>query len=136
MEGIVVAIAYFAIALLVGTIIERKRMHQFWQRSCTGRAWRKRFPDASKREIREFLDLFVDAFGFATSRRLFFAPDDRVMDVYLTRYPNLGDADAMELEELLLGIQHHYGIEILGLWREDITLGELFLHTRPSSDGA
>jgi len=131
MEGIVVAIAYFAIALLVGTILERKRMHRFWQRSCTGRAWRKYFPNASKGEIREFLDLFIEAFGFAASRRLCFAPDDRVMDVYRARYPNPGNADAMELEELVRGIQQHYGIEVLGLWREDITLAELFIHSRP-----
>ena len=131
MEGIVVAIAYFAIALLVGTVIQRKRMRAFWKRSCTGRAWRKRFPNASKREIREFLDLFVDAFGFATGRRLCFAPDDRVMDVYHALYPKPGVPDAMELEELVLGFQHRYGLQITGLWREDITLAELFIHSRP-----
>jgi hypothetical protein len=116
---------------LVGTLIERKRMRQFWQRACTGRLWRRRFPHSSKSEIRDFLDVFIEAFGFPDRRRLCFAPDDRVMDIYRALYPVRGSADSMELEDLVTGLQDRYRVEILGSWRDDITLGDLFTQTRP-----
>ncbi len=107
-------------------------MRQFWHRSCTGFAWRKRFPQASKVEIREFLDIFIEAFGFAERRRLCFTPDDRVMDIYHTLYPPGTLTDNMELESLIQDLQSRYGVDFLGSWREEITLGDLFTQGRAS----
>jgi hypothetical protein len=49
---IYIAIALFMVAILVlGSIQERRIMRRFWQRTCTGFIWRRRFPRASKKEI-------------------------------------------------------------------------------------
>lgn len=123
------------IALFVlGTFVERRRMRHYWQRACTGRLWRQRFPAASKSEIRQFLDVFIESFSFADRRRLCFAPDDRVMDVYRALYPHRYIADGMELESLVRDLQRRYRVEIHGSWRDDITLGDLFSHTRQNVD--
>jgi hypothetical protein len=126
-----IVIAGLVMALLgLGAIRERRLLRSYWQRACTGRIWRRRFPHAPKSEIREFLDIFIEAFGFADRRRLCFSPDDRVMDIYRTLYPVRGSADSMELEDLVESLQGRYRVEVLVVWREDITLGELFTLTR------
>jgi propanediol dehydratase small subunit len=126
-----IVIGCLVIALLaLGTMIERRLMQHYWRRACTGKSWRKRFPATPKIEIREFLDVFVETFGFADKQRFRFAPDDRVLDVYRTLYPVRGSADAMELESLVGALEKKYRVAILGTWREDITLGDLFQQTR------
>ena len=95
-----------------------------------GIRWRRRFPDSPKTEIREFLSAFVDAFGFRQSRRCYFSPDDKVMDVYHALYPPGSLADSMELESLARQLEKRYGVDVTDSWREDITLGELFAQTR------
>jgi hypothetical protein len=52
------------------------------------------------------------------------------MEVYHALYPDKFMADALELESLALRLRQTYGIDVAGFWREDITLGELFTHTR------
>ena len=108
----------------------RRNMRRYWDRACTGGLWRQRFPDAPKSEIRDFLALFVDAFAYKQSRRLSFSPDDKVMDVYRAQYPDKFMADALELEFLARKMQKRYGIDVTSFWREDITLADLFSHTR------
>jgi len=76
----VLLVAFFAVALgasiylFVGT---RRRLKRYWERSCTGRAWLKEFPTSQSGEVRRFLFLFVDSFGFSRKRALQFAPTDR-----------------------------------------------------------
>ena len=124
-------IIFFAVALFVFTFIhERQKMRYYLERGCTGFRWRRRFPQSSKSEIREFLDIFVEAFGYRQSWRLCFAPDNRVMDFYRIRYPIRGEPDGMELEDLVTRLQKRYGVDILHSWREDITLADLFTQTR------
>ena len=96
-----------------------------------GVRWRRRFPAATKTELREFLTMFIDAFRFDHKRRTRFSPDDRVMDVYRADYPYPWImADSMELETLGLSLEERYGIDFDAVWREDITLGELYEYTR------
>ncbi len=95
-----------------------------------GIRWRRRFPDVPKSELREFLTIFVDAFCFDHKRRTCFSPDDRVMEVYRADYPPGSLADSMELETLGLRLEKRYGIDFTAVWREDITLGELYEHTK------
>jgi hypothetical protein len=127
----------FAICVLggftAGIMTEQKRrafLQRFWSRACTGIRWRRHFPDSSASQIREFLDLFVDAFAFPQKRRLSFSPDDKVMEIYRGLYPDRFMADCLELEFLTRRIQERYGADLATFWREDITLGELFTHIR------
>jgi len=123
-------------AFVMGVAFELRRWKHFqkyWDRVCTGAQWRQQFPNASKTEIRTFLNLFVDAFGFSKKKRLCFSPSDKVMDVYRTLYPDRFMADGMELESLTRDLEKRYRINASNFWREDITLGELFTQTRSQS---
>jgi propanediol dehydratase small subunit len=121
-----------SVALAGGLAIafqSRTVMGPYWQRLCTGIRWRRRFPDAPKTEIREFLDLFVDAFAFRRRRRCCFLPDDRVMDVYRALHPPGDEFDSLELETFCKMLEERYGIDFATLWRKDITLGEIYEQT-------
>jgi len=97
---IIIAVAAF----LVATLFERFRLRHFWSRRCTGTQWRRRFPQTPKTEIRAFLDMLVSAFAFSESKRLCFAPDDRIMAIYRALYPHPKlMADCMELETFVSG---------------------------------
>ena len=116
-------------AIAVGILSERRRrkaLQHYWQRVCRGALWRRRFPDSPKSEIREFFDVFLDAFAFSAPRRLCFSPDDKVLEVYHALYPP-GDAlaDCLELETFSAELRKHY-IDLVSLWRDDLTLGELY----------
>lgn len=101
-------------------------------RSCAGREWQRSFPDASETDIREFLELFVDGFAMSSKHRLAFRPTDRIMDVYRAiNPPNWTMADSMELESFAMLLERRYGLSLESIWREDLTLGEVFGHTRP-----
>jgi hypothetical protein len=80
--------------------------------------------------LRNIVADFVEAFDYRQNWRLYFAPDDRVMDFYRIRYTIRGEPDGMELEELVTRLQKRYGVDLLGSWREDITLADLFTQTR------
>ena len=114
-----------------GTLIaERVRFRRYWDRTCTGASWKAAFPNATKGEIRQFLGMFVSAFGFSPSRRLSFEPADRVMDIYRTRYPSRGWPDALELETLATLARERYALDLVSFWRDDVTLGEVFERAR------
>jgi propanediol dehydratase small subunit len=122
-ELLLIMIVVFA----AGAMVERVRLRRYWQRTCTGFAWRRRFPQAPKAELRLFLSLFVDAFAFSKSRRLCFSPEDRPFEVYKALYPFPRImADSMELETFIESIREKFGVDLLPTWREDITLGELY----------
>lgn len=71
--------------------------------------------------------MFVKAFVLAGKERMRFSPDDRVMDVYRALYPPEDFlADSLELEMLAARLEKRYGINLKALWRESITLGDLF----------
>jgi propanediol dehydratase small subunit len=118
---------------IVAAIKRRRALKVYWDRYCTGRKWRKKFPDAPKEEIRAFLGVFVRSFGFSQKRRCAFAPEDKVMEVYRAVYPSgWAVADGLELESLALDLERKYGVQAFERWKEagDVTLGELFQWTR------
>ena len=128
---ILVCLLVAALALVLPIQIRvRRRMQRYWRRVCTGVLWRRRFPDVTKAEIRDFLDMFVGAFAYRESRRFCFSPDDRVMEIYRAQYPEKCMADAMELECLARDMRKRYGVDPAAFWKEDITLGDLFNHSR------
>jgi hypothetical protein len=128
-----VPIVLFAIlALAAGTLMQIqtwKALRPYWERACTGIRWRRRFPNSPKAEVREFLDLFIDAFAFGRRRRCCFLPEDRVMDVYHAIYPPGSAVDGMELESFCKNLEKRYGVDFATSWREDITLGEIYEQT-------
>lgn len=127
----IIAIVFFAAVIFVHADTNTRRlMRCFIDRGCAGFRWRRRFPEASKSEIREFLDIFIEAFGFKQSWRLCFTPEDRVLDVYRALYPVRGTADGMEMESLVVDLEKRYHVDIFSSWREDITLADLFTKTR------
>ena len=121
-----------AILALVGAglLIERLRFRSYWRRACSGPAWKSRYPDASKTEIREFLQVFVRAFGFRQSRTLKFEPADRVVDILSRRYPPYLSQDPLELDDFVQLVHERYGVDLKPAWHESITLGDIFETTR------
>ncbi len=98
----------------------------YLERACNGPTWRDRFPDVPKTEIRAFLELFVDSFGITSKHRLKFHPDDPILGIYRTRYPSPSLPDMCELETFAHKILEKYQFDLHLVWREDLTLGELY----------
>src|SRR4051794_33765723 len=105
----------------------RKNLQPFWSRSCTGRAWKRRFPTAPAKEIRAFLHLFCKGFTFPRSRALHFLPEDRLADIYQARNPpEYGLPDSLAIEDFAERLAEAYQLELPSFWRDDLTLGEIF----------
>lgn len=102
----------------------------FRARPCQGRLWRRAFPAASKKQIREFLAFFGDAFAFRDIDMLKFRPDDQLLGIYKVLYPSKWLADAMEFETLAEGLRARYGLALEEIWNERLTLGALFAHVQ------
>lgn len=116
---------------ILGELHSSRALRPYWERYCMGIRWRRRYPDVPKTEIREFLNIFIDAFAFDKQKLCRFSPEDQVMDVFRAVYPpGDGMADNLELEFFASRLEKRYGIDAETLWREDITLGELFECTR------
>ena len=126
MTPLVAILSILAISAGGSLLADRLRFRHFWNRGCLGYSWLATFPSRTKAEIRDFLEIFAKAFLFGRSRRLSFAPGDRVLEVYRTRYPIKNWPDAMELEIFAQQLKKRYGVDLTSCWREDITLGEIF----------
>jgi propanediol dehydratase small subunit len=98
-------------------------------RTCQGRGWRKAFPSATKQEIREFLSLFASAFAFDDHEKLKLAPTDEILKIYRAQYPTRLQPDAMELETLAGDLERKHSFKLEAMWKDSLTLGELFSHT-------
>jgi propanediol dehydratase small subunit len=128
-------VAITALGIGIGIREERCRVafrQRFWNRSCTGLQWRRFFPKSNAAQIREFLNIFIKAFLFDRKRGVYFSPDDKIMEIYRGLNPDRSRVDAMELDILESRMRKQYGIDAASFWHEDITLGELFLHTQNS----
>ena len=126
-QYIIVALLVVAAAFAVVPLSRRRAaLKAYWQRRCSGRAWKSSFPSAPKQQIRSFLYLFVDAFAFPRHRALQFLPSDRVLSVYRALYPSKGLPDALEVETLAAQLQKTYGVSLSAIWSEELTLGQIF----------
>ena len=101
------------------------------ERLCQGAAWRRAFPGVPKDEVREFLEVFVTAFAFRSSR-LSFAPDDSILVIYRALYPSRWTPDSLEVESFAKQVEHRYRIVFARVWHEHLTLGQLFDATQLS----
>jgi hypothetical protein len=52
------------------------------------------------------------------------------MEIYRGLYPDGTISDTMELEFLASRLRKRYGIDAGTFWREDMTLGDLFIQTQ------
>ena len=135
MSWLVFILLLVIVALLLQIPLYRA-VRPLYQRECAGVRWRRRYRNASAQEIRDFLQLFVDSFGFPRKHRLRFRPEDKVMDLYRAlNPPNWSIGDNMELESLIDDFRARYHIDLVPLWREDITLGEVFAHAGFGQEG-
>ena len=97
---------------------------------CTGRDWKRAFPNQSANTIRSFLACLTDGFAFPTKDMLRFKPTDNVLDIYRAIYGGrtpLGDA--MECETFLDNLSARFDqdhVLLYATWHEQITLEELF----------
>lgn len=98
----------------------------FQSRSCQGVKWRRAFPDAAKNDIRSFLSMFTQAFGFPEKKRLLFEPADTFLGIYRSLYPYKWMPDALELETFASMVKKTYGISLVDVWSDKLTLGKLF----------
>jgi len=124
--GITILAVATATALGVFSRARGIALGEYWRRACTGPSWHRAYPTAATEEIRHFLYQFVDAFGFRRRRALQFLPSDRVLAVYRALYPNKNWPDALELETFAISLKRRYDLDLRKLWREDLTLGEIF----------
>jgi hypothetical protein len=127
-------VAALSVAVLaLAAISSWLSFRSYRRRGCSGRAWMRAFPGARPSEIRDFLKLFVQVFGFRERWMLKFLPGDEVLGILRKRYPSYLAADPYEMEEFSTAFQKRYGVSLASFWREDITLGELFGTTRPAA---
>lgn len=133
----VIFVLVFLLAIAFSLVCENARRKSFrpiTMRPCAGREWRRHFPVASKADIREFLVLFEDAFAVGRKHALKFRPDDRIMDVYrAVNPPKWTMADQLELEIFGLSVEDRYGVSLPDIWRDDLTLGDVFAQAKPGS---
>jgi hypothetical protein len=112
---------------IIPSIASRRSFAGYVARSCTGRAWINEFPTAGKDEIRQFLGTVKSAFGVRRKHLLKLRPDDAVMDIYRALYPpKWHPGDACDFMEWEIELQERYGLSIEKIWRDEITLGEIF----------
>ncbi len=123
MEWIITSVVF--VALLFGILISNPIPKKYRGRECTGRRWKKAFPEIPKEEIRKFLLIFVESFGFPSESKLKFEPNDKLIDIYRAIYPLTG-IDALEFESLSMGIEVAYNVKLEDIWHENISLGEMF----------
>lgn len=122
----VAAVAAIALIALTGGRLP----DSYNRRKCQGTAWRRAFPAAPKSEIRGFLSTFVDAFALRDKDKLKLRPDDDILSIYRAFYPYPWIADSLELETLAKHMKSRYGVDLASLWRDDMTLGQLFAQAR------
>ncbi len=136
MEIFIAIVVVGIIVLIAKSDISGKLPNPYHARNCEGRKWRTMFSQYSKLEIREFLELFVEAFAYDSAEKLKFNPDDRIMDIYRAQYSSKDTPDALELETLVKEVNINYDVALADHWHENMTLGELFMLTRESHNAA
>jgi len=97
-------------------------------RTDQGRSWRRAFPRASNKQIREFLSVFTSAFDFRDADMLKFRPDDQLLGLYRAVHPSKWMPGTVEFEALARSLRAKFGVALEDIWDERMTLGALFAH--------
>ncbi len=112
---------------------ERRRaaaLQTYWDRSCQGREWKRAFPDSTAEEIRTFLCLLVDCFGFKAKNQLCFSPKDRLLAIYRASNPDPTAPDILEIETFGRELEALYGLSFSAAWNGETTLGEIYARAK------
>lgn len=125
-SSLIVVLAVVALVVGWGVFFGGRLPALYGARSCQGASWRRRFPESSKHDIREFLSLFVSAFAFNEDQKLKLSPDDGIFGIYRALYPSRMIPDAMEVETLARDIERKYGTAFAAVWQDELTLGQLY----------
>lgn len=97
-------------------------------RTSQGRSWRRAFPRASNKQIREFLSVFTSAFDFRDVDMLKCRPDDQLLGLYRAVHPSKWMPGTVEFENLARDLRSRFGVVLEDIWDERMTLGALFAH--------
>ena len=125
-----IVVILILLALAWSVLSFKQVANPFRTRASQGRLWRRAFPWASKRQIREFLAVFAEAFAFRDTDKLKFRPDDQLLGIYKTLHPSKWLSDAAEIRKLASELRARYGIALEEVWDEHMTLGALFAHVQ------
>ena len=126
----VIVLSLIAATMLWSVLFGGRLPRPFHGRACQGQGWRNAFPASSRQDIRDFLSLFVEAFAFSQKERLKLNPEDKILQIYPSRYPSKWTPDALEVETLAKDIEAQYGFSFESVWHDQLTLGELFQITQ------
>jgi len=72
----------------------------------------------------------VESFAFRDREKLKLNPNDQILDIYRAQYPHKWQADALEFETLSKNLKSKYGADFNDVWRDDLTLGQLFAYVQ------
>lgn len=111
MFGVSLAGPFWLIVVAFG-LRHRNRIHN---------RWHQQFPNASKAEIREFLNIITHPV-----KDCGFSPDEKLIGVYRDLYGPTATPDQTKIENLANELAQRYGVKVLNLLREDMTAGELY----------
>ena len=125
-----IVVILILLALAWSLLSFKQVANPFRTRASQGRQWRRAFPWATKKQIREFLTVFADAFAFRDTDLLKFRPDDQLLGIYKTLHPSKWLSDAAELQKLAGELRARYGVALEEVWDEHMTLGALFAHVQ------
>jgi hypothetical protein len=135
MNSLIFIVSLMVVAWILGLMHDRTpRVYR--ERKCTGREWKRAFPDADASEIRKFLYALTEAFAFNRKNGLKFSPTDTFTEIYIKVYKHPWMvADELEDVEFILTLEEEFGKEIADdLVDEDPTLGELFDFLRKNAN--
>ncbi len=126
-------IGLLAVGVGWGLFVEmqtHRALSPFWRRGDQTRRWLERFPATDAADSEAYHHLLADAFDFSVEQVNCLQPDDRLMEVYRAKYPRGSLGDCLELERLGMALTERHGVDLLSIWQNDITLGEVFEQTR------
>lgn len=126
---IILAISAAAVAVIVWG--QHRHVAPLLRRPSALPVWREFDPLAPAEDVRAFLHLVMAAFALRAKHHEVFRPGDRILDLYRAVTPpgwTLGDQ--CELEALVSLLKSKYGLDLVAVWRDDLTFGELFTLAR------
>lgn len=89
--------------------------------------WRQKFPNSTKKEIREFFDTMVSAFlGEPLGLPYRYSPDSKLLEIYRGFYGPGELPDKEEVSKFAQALKKRYNVDFVSLLREDMTVGELY----------
>ena len=126
LKAFLIVLAILAVPWYVYHAMHWRRKRR-WKRGFLARkdsqvGWQSRFPDAMPL-VEKVLAIFCVAYLFNERDKYRFRPDDRVMQIY--KHTTGPIADEMQLETFSLHIRDEFGVDLLDIFDENTTLGDV-----------